>query len=77
MPEIRHTPTASEVDALADAHLAVAQAAAALAEAEAVVAQRRYEHGLAVNELSKRINDVVYGPCEDTAETTEKENTDG
>jgi hypothetical protein len=60
----RHIPDLLELDALADAHLAVTQAAAGLAEAEAVVAERRHEYGLAMNELSKRISQVVYGPYE-------------
>lgn len=65
MHDRRHIPTAQELDALTEAHLAVSQATASLAEAEAVVAQRRYEHSLATNELSQRIADVTYGPRKD------------
>ncbi|WP_435251683.1 hypothetical protein [Streptomyces tendae] len=62
MPESRHTPTPAQLEALSDAHLKVTQAQAAVSEAEAVVAHRRHEYGLASNELSACIADVLYGP---------------
>ncbi|MEU7403827.1 hypothetical protein [Streptomyces sp. NPDC044948] len=65
MPESRHTPTSAQLDALSGAYLKVARAQAAVSEAEAVVAQRRYESGLASNELSACIADVLYGPREE------------
>lgn len=62
MSESRPTPTPAQLEALSGAHLKVTRTQAAVSEAEAVLAQRRYEHGLASNELSACIADVLYGP---------------
>jgi hypothetical protein len=65
-PVITHQPTPEQLERLEQARLAASQTNVAVAEARAQLAQAIAEHSEAEATLNRAIDDVLYGPHDDS-----------
>lgn len=63
---ITHQPTPEQLERLEQARLAASQTDVAVAEARAKLSQAIAKHSEAQATLNRAINDVLYGPHEDS-----------